>query len=162
MAERPFKTKDGIKKVYNTPKPNGTTTYFSGAGDDVVSEPKVIGDGPKLLFNLTPGDALRSVTIEYTELVYVKDGYVIFTDAPLGAYLTAEILDPSDVVVGALGRKIPLLGNGRITMDSNDRASIPTGLKIKITVHNASGTAPEDPAAAFKVAGMLEMFRVNT
>lgn len=160
MGETSTRMSDGLTKVYSSPRPFGTTTYFSGAGDDVINS--IVGGGDRLLYNLTSTDISKSIEIEFLETIYIKDGYMITENAPFGSYLDIEIIHPVSGVVGCFGKKIPILGNSFIPMDSEDRGEIAQGLKIRITVFNSDGLNGQDPATAFKLVGRLEMYRSNT
>lgn len=151
-------TPDGVPKVYQTPRPFDTRTYFSGAGDG----PGGIGTGDLLIFHLGVTDVKKTVTISYNELVYIKDGYLIYEGAPLGARLDAQIIAPGDIVMGHMCKNVLFFGNGFIPLDTEDRAEVPVGLSLRITVHNSDGLLGRDPATAFRVVGRIEMYRANT
>lgn len=159
MGETATRTDDGLSKVYPSCRPHGTTTYFTGAGDHPVDG---IGKGDRLLFGLAVDTPSQAVEITFNEDVYVKDGYMITQGAPFGACLDVEIVHPVAGVVGAFARKVPVLANGWFPMDSDDRSLLPAGMKLRVTVYNSDGVAPQDAAAAFKLAGRIELFRATT
>lgn len=146
---------DGIATVSVSPRPLDHASYFTGSSDDGLS----VGGGNKLLFNMADTDVTKSVDMVFNEDVYLKDGYMIVHNAPFGASIDIEIVHPAVGHLMYFGRDIPVLGSGFFPLDTEDKAYIPVGLIIRTTVNNASGIGDEDPAAAFKVAGRLEMYR---
>lgn len=160
MPETATRTSDGLPKVYPSPRPHGTTTYFAGAGDDVTNT--IVGGGNKIIFDLADTDPSKIVELEFTEDIWIKDGYMIVENAPFGAHLDIEIVHPTEGVVGCFGKKIPVFKSGWFTLNTEDRAKISKGLKIRLTVYNSSGTSPEEAPTAFKMVGRIEMYRSTT
>lgn len=152
-----YRDSKGLNRVHVSPRPNNTETYFAGAGDSGG-----IGNGNQLIFNLSNTDVSKSVDLTYSENVFMKDGVIRFTNAPLGSYLDLEIVHPVAGVIGSYARKLHLLGDGRIDVNSEDYAEITAGLIVRISVYNSNGTGEQDPASNFKVCGFLEMYRTNT
>lgn len=155
MLDCPTHTEQGQQKIYSSPRPFGTSTYFSGAGDS-ASE---IGAGNRLLFRLEATDTSKSIDISYNSDVYIKDGYMICDNAPFGAYMDVEVVHPAIGVVSTFCKKVPIFSSFPIPLDTEDRSMIPAGLIIRITVYNSNGLLPQDPAGAFKVAGRIEVYR---
>jgi hypothetical protein len=152
------RTKDGRQKVYATPKPHDTSTYFTGAGDDTT-----IGDGARLLFNLGPSDTSSSVDITFSKDVWIKDGFMIVDNAPFGAYININVVHPTAGIVGTFGRSVPVFGSGWFPMNTEDCAQILQGLILRITVYNSDDSdGIQDPPADFRVAGRLELYRDDT
>jgi len=154
------RTPDGRMKVYATSKPHDTSTYFTGAGDNVG-----IGDGERLLFHLTALDAYKSVDITFISDIWIKDGFMIVDNAPFGAYLNIEVVMPGspEIILGSFGYSVPIFGSGWFPMNTEDCALIPAGIIMRITVYNSDDTDPaQDAPAEFRVAGRLEMFRTDT
>jgi hypothetical protein len=148
---------EGREVIYASPRPLDTTTFFSGAGDDTG-----VADGERMLFSMTDQDAEKHVDLTFSETVYIKDGHFVSRDAPFGAYLSATIRHPVAGEVGSFARMVPVVGSWPIDLNSDDRGKLDQGLILRITVGNANGTDPQDPAAAFKVAGRLEFYRATT
>ena len=146
----------GELKVYPSPRPTGTTTIFMGAGDDVTPGAEVVGGGPRLLWDMQANGDSIAIDLQFTEVIYMKDGYIICENAPFGAYLDAEIVHPVYGVVGAFARKVPVFGSGWFPLDSEDRGELAQGLTLRLTMYNA------DTPAAFKAAGRLELYRATT
>ncbi len=160
MAETSTRTDDGLPKVYPSPRPHGTTTYFAGAGDDTTNN--IVGGGNKIIFSLTAGDSSKTVDLEFIEDIWIKDGYMICEDAPFGATIDIIVIHPVNGVVGCFAKNVPIFRSGWFTLDTEDRAKIDMGLILRIIVNNSSGTAPEEAKTAFKLVGRIEMYRVNT
>lgn len=148
---------EGRVIVHSTPRPNNTTTFFAGAGDD-----QAVADGPRMLFSMLNSDTEKYIDMTFNETVYIKDGHFVSQDAPFGAYLSATIRHPLAGEVAAFARNIPILGSWPIDLNSDDRGKLDQGLILRITVGNSNGTNPQDPAASFKVAGRLEFYRATT
>ncbi len=95
VSRLPFSPLDGKKlAVHQSTKPqiDGITTYavWGGAGDNGV-----IGDGELLDFELTPGKASETKTVEYSGThgrVWVHEGYLKFEGGGHGDYISADIL----------------------------------------------------------------------
>lgn len=148
---------DGKTFIYNSPRPLDCTTYFTSAGDNGG-----ISQGNELLYSLTAQDSEQYVDITFSEDVWFKDAQ-IYSDAntPFGAYLDTEIRHPQAGVVGSFGRKIFLMKDWIQPLDTEDRGLVPYGLTVRIKVVNSNGQGIKDPAAAFKVMGRLEIYRVG-
>lgn len=154
---QPLFTEDGVPIVYSSPRPYGTRTMFTGAGDGTG-----VGDGPRLLFKMLSTDVSKSVDLTFSEKIYIKDGYIIVDSAPFGAYIDIDIVHPTAGIVGSFGKKIPVFGSGWFPLDAEDKGGIEQGLILRITVHNSTGVGAEDPASDFKLAGRIELYRANT
>ena len=158
MGATSTRTEDGRQRVYPSCRPYGTTTYFTGAGDDTG-----VGDGERLLFKLAATDASKSVTLTFNEDVHIKDGYMIARGAPFGAYVDIEVLHPQAGVVGCFGKKVPILGDGWFPLNTEDHSETVQGLQLRITVFNSDNSdGIQDAPADFVLAGRIEMFRENT
>ena len=158
--DNPSKTEDGVTKVYPTHRPHGTTTFYTGKGDNLITGE--VGGGNLLIFNLQSTDVKKTVDLQFSEAIFIKDGYIMFESAPLGSSIDIELVHPDTTVLGRFGKCIPLLGTGSLPLHSEDRTVIPSGIILRVTVNNSSGTGSELPAADFKVAGRLEVYRSNT
>jgi hypothetical protein len=149
---------DGIPYVYTTTRPLNHITYFTGSGDDMVLLKK--GAGTKLIFKMLPSDATKYVDVAFYEDIYIKDGLILAESAPFGAVVDVDIVHPLYGPIETFGKSCPIIGGGWFPMNTDDRAHIPKGLKIRVTVKNSRGAAfGEDEPSEFKVLGRLEMFR---
>ena len=153
-----YRDANGLHRVHTSPRRENTTTYFTGAGDDGD-----IGSGVKMIFNLTADDSSKSKTLIFNEAVNIKDGMIVTKDAPLGSSIDVDILDPQGNVVLRFAKRVGLLGDNVIYLNSEDSEEIPIGLKMKITINNSDINNTENEAArSFKVVGNLEMYRGST
>ena len=157
MSDQATETHDewGRPVVYSSPRPPNTTTIFLGAGDSGGA----VGAGDRLLWNMGAGDSVKSVDMTFGEDIYIKDGYIIVENAPFGAYLDAMVVHPAAGIVGSFAHKAPLLGSGWFPLDTEDKGTLPAGLILRLSVYNSSGQDGQDPAAAFKAAGRIEVYR---
>lgn len=162
---------DGLLRTHASPRPLNTTTYFTGAGDLYTGGSWQRGKGAKMLFQIKSDEASKTVDIIFAEDIWIKDGFMIVEGAPFGASLDIEIVAPAgavapaaygEIVVNRYGNKIPLLKNGWFPMDAQDGGKVPFGMIVRLTVNNSDGQNDEEPAATFKVAGRIEMFRSQT
>jgi hypothetical protein len=158
VAQRKQELDDDIPYVYSTARPIGWTTCFTGAGDngDGVANR---GAGERMLFNMLSTDATKTIDATFNEDVYLKDGLIIFADAPFGACMEIEVHHPTAGLVEIFGKAIPIFGTGRAYLNTEDRAFLPKGLIFRIIIKNSTGTGDEDAAADFKLSGRLELFR---
>ena len=146
--------------VHASPRPEESTTYFSGAGDNGGP-----GLGARLIFDMKSTDESKYVDLYYEEAVAIKDAIIKVVDAPLGSYITMEIIHP-DPTIGALDsnvRVLNLLGEGRMDLNADDSAVIPVGLKLRVAVYNSDDQLADQVAPAdFQVVGNIEMYRETT
>ncbi len=151
--------KNGLTRVYTSPRIENTTTYFTGSGDNGG-----VGSGSRVIFKLTSDDLSKSKTLIFNEPVNIKDGIITTENAPFGSSIDVDILDPEDNVVLRFAKTINLLGDGIVYLNSEDSEQIFTGLKVKITVKNSDPNRDpdEDSPTDFKVVGNIEMYRKNT
>lgn len=157
ISESQKKNEFGTNVVSASPRPSGNTTMFTGCGDNGV-----IGNGNELLFSLEAGDSSQSVDLEFTEVVSVKDGIIHCIEAPFGAYVDVEVVDPTSGVVGRFCQKVFVHGSNRFMLNTEDKSDIAVGLKLRVTVYNSDGTGIKDAAKAFKVTGIVELYRPST
>ena len=149
---------DGVPIVYGTRRPlEGYTNYFTGAGDNGG-----IGNGQKIIFNLLSTDASKSVDLVFSEAVYLKDGYIQYKGAPLGAHINLEIIHPQAGLLSRFVNKFPIFGDNIFSFITDDRGLIPQGLIIRVSAFNSTGADGEDAACAFKASGSIKIFRVTT
>lgn len=156
-----FTVKDpsGIPQVHASPKPVGYTSYFSSCGDTGTGDVTGHGQGNCLKFRMLSTDSVKSVDVTFSEDVYIKDGLILPRGAPFGASVDVEVVHPVYGVLFAFCRHANILGDFPVELDTDDRAHLPLGLILRITVRNATGTGDDDPAADFVVAGRVELFR---
>lgn len=152
----PTTTEDGIPYVYSTSRPVDHYVCFLGAGDTAER----IGGGDKCVFHLKSTMPKLVKDFTFNEDVYIKDGYMITKDAPIGSAICIDIVHPQlGVVVGTFGRQVPIFGTGWFPMDTEDRGFLPKGMIIRITIWNSTGEDGEDPPGTFYVAGRFETYR---
>ena len=105
-------------------------------------------------------DTSKSISLAFNENVYLKDGFIMGVDAPFGASVTIAVSHPLLGTIEYFGKHIPVFGTGWWPLNTEDRALLPLGLSVIITVENSRGSSfDEDEPASFKIVGRLEMFR---
>lgn len=154
----PHYASDGTPHVYSTPRPIGHYSYFTSSGDD-KDDPNAIGTSPRCQFRLAPEDASKTLDITFNEDIYLKDGLMLPRDAPFGAAVDIEVVHPVNGRILYFGKDAPIMGSVPLELNTDDRALIPKGMIIRITVHNSSGTNGEDPPTEFVLAGRFELYR---
>lgn len=129
--------------------------YITGIDDDTG-----VGDGSNvLLFNLGTGNGNRKVPMEFSERVYIRTVSVAYVDAPFGAKFVLLIRRRSDSnLLRILINDVPIYGTGQQTFRI-ERGKVPATTKLQAIVLNSTGTAPHDPAAAFKVVASIGLDR---
>jgi hypothetical protein len=151
---------DSRQMVYSSTRKDGSETYFSGAGDHSENG---IGEGVRLLFNMTASDPTKDKEISFNESVDIKDVFIICTEAPIGAYAHIEYLDSQDAVIGRYSKYYNLLGTVPIPLNTEGRGTFPNLAKIKITIGNSDGAKSDQEAAkSFKAVVNFEVYRANT
>lgn len=155
--KRQEESDENIPYVYSSPRPMHHYSYFSSVGDGVGG----IGTGPKMLFDMADTDVSKTIDLSYNEHVYLKDGLVQCMGAPFGATVDIDIYHPNPAIgfLLSFGKQVPLFGDFPIALNTEDRASVPAGLIVRVTVNNATGSGGEAAAANFKVFGRLELYR---
>ena len=154
----PHVASDGTPHVYSTPRPIGHYSYFTSSGDG-GNDPSDIGTSPRCQFRLTPQDESKSLDITFNEDIYLKDGLMLPRDAPFGAAVDIEVVHPVNGLILFFGKDAPIMGSVPLELNTDDRALIPKGMIIRITVHNSSGLNGEDPPTDFVLAGRFEIYR---
>ncbi len=164
---------DGILRVHASPRPLDTTTYFTGAGDLTEDGGATWqrGQGERMLFMMKSSEPSKCVDLVFADEVHLKDGFMIVEGAPFGACLDITIVAPpgavapveyGEIPVAKYGNKVPLLKDGWFPMNAQDGGRVPAGMIVRLMIYNATGENDQDPAATFKVAGRIEMFREHT
>ena len=159
-------SKDNVPYVYQTTRPLGQyLTYFTGEGDTIdyaAPQNNKRGGGGNLTFCMCPEDDTKSREITFYEDVWVKDGFIICKDAPFGAAIDISVVHPVYGPMDYFGIGIPVAGTGWFPLDTEDRAFIPGGLRVRITVRNSvvDGDADMEPRPEkWFLSGRLELFR---
>lgn len=103
--------------VHSNYKPElpGETIYavWTGTGDDMAGGK--VGEGPKLALHMTVGSAEESVIMEFhpdNGRIWIHEGYIQFTGAGFGDYLTAEIRSNATVLQTSANLDLVLAGSG--------------------------------------------------
>lgn len=89
-------TIDGKPITTSSDRPANTYRCFSGRGDDIVSNPKKIGLGPDITFDVAPG-ATQSVDCHFVDNVFVKDGAIRYTNAVPDTTLSVDVICPAGI-----------------------------------------------------------------
>lgn len=97
------------------PKVDGTTyAVWTGAGDDVVSDPHVIGDGELLHFNMTNGGGDVQKDIKFSTdfgRVWIHEAYLKFTDGGEGDYITADVMASATALQTSVNLDLEIANN---------------------------------------------------
>ncbi len=103
--------------VHTSYKPTGltdTTIYavWTGAGDNMDNGN--VGSGDRLEFHMTQGNPEETVLMEFhpdNGRIWIHEGYIQFTGAGFGDYLTAEIRSNATVLQTSANLDLELNGN---------------------------------------------------
>lgn len=147
----------GLERLYGSPRPEGTSTYFCGQGDDVGVSPAVVGGGQEIFVDMTTSDTTKTIYLDFAEDIYPKDGLVFFKDAPMGAKVDVFINHPLAGNVGFFVKNLRIYGdcNIGIGLNSEDVGLMPQGVQLAVKVYNG------DTASNFKVWGLFEIYRAT-
>lgn len=149
-------TYDNIPIIYTTPKPLDHYTVFQGAGDSATA----IGEGEDIFFQFPQGVTGDTISkdITFNEDVYIKDGHITCIDVPIHSYLNVDIVHPVyNVTVKTFAKHVHMYGDHTLIMDTEDRAMLPAGMIVRISVKRGNIEANSD--REFFVSGRLELFR---
>lgn len=95
--------------------PNSTTyAVWTGAGDDVVTVPNVLGEGELLHFNMVPGTSLVIKDIKFSPdfgRVWIHEAYLKFTDGGEGDYISADMVATGVVLQTSVNLDLELDGD---------------------------------------------------
>lgn len=86
---------DKTEKIYSSPRQEGTLLYFTGAGDDVANNK--IGEGPSMYIVNTSGLSTITKHVQFTENVFLKDGYIFWENAAPGDRASLIVYIPAGV-----------------------------------------------------------------
>lgn len=162
------RTSDNVPFVYSSSKPHDHYVCFQGADDiEPVDSNDGIGRGNRLLFGLTSNDVEIIQDYTFNEGVYIKDGYIICDNCPFGSSFNLDIVHPVYGFIQTFARNVPLFKSSWIPLNTEDRAFLPKGIILRITVCNSQGgisednnrSQHEDPPSTFKFSARLELFR---
>jgi len=95
MRSNRFVQPDGTETVHSSPRQEGTCLYVTGAGDNISTGE--IGAGVSFVVQNLDGEDTASVRGQFTESVYLKDGYVMWQNAKIGDRLSLEVVLPAEV-----------------------------------------------------------------
>ncbi len=119
IEDLPFSDIEGNKlAVHPSYKPNvaGGTTYavWTGAGDDVDSNPNVLGEGALMHFNMKTGTPIKTRDIKFSPdfgRVWIHEAYLKFTNGGEGDYITANVMAAAAVLQTSVNLDLELNGN---------------------------------------------------
>lgn len=122
-----------------------------------------VGDGSnKLIFKVLATDTNKVVNMLFSERIILKEVTVTYKNAPLGATISVGARRRTDnAILGILVQRAQIFGSGKIRVVVEGKNRLPTTAKLQVVVSNSSGTAPEDPAAAFEAVGILGISRAT-
>lgn len=89
-----FLQSDGTEKVYTSARQEGTSLYYTNAGDNVETQTR--GAGTELL--ISNPDALSEVSVEcqFIDNIFLKDGILMWEGASFGDTIDMEIVLPAN------------------------------------------------------------------
>lgn len=94
----------------------GSTTYavWTGSGDDVISNPNVIGEGDLLHFNMITGTATEIKDIKFSPdfgRVWIHEAYLKFTNGGDGDHIEADVVATATILQTAANLDLELSGD---------------------------------------------------
>lgn len=101
ISHLPISSLDGKKlAVHSSPKPDvdGSVTYavWTGSGDDVDSDPPILGGGDLLCFNCVSGTATVSKNVKFDHAafgrIWIHEAYLKFTGGGIADYISSEVV----------------------------------------------------------------------
>lgn len=152
------KNDSGVTTVQQSPKPTGTTTFFTSEGDAGGA----VGGGQKLIFSLSVTDSFIDREVSFSEDVYLIGGWLETNSAPYGATMRVAVLNQTGVEISCFCDEVFISGTNIYQFTADDPALIPAGYKLRITVNNSNGSNGLDPATSFIALGVLKIFRTTT
>lgn len=89
--------KIAVHPSYKPTIPGGTTyAVWSGAGDDIASDPSVLGNGPLLHFDMQQGTPIKTIRVDFDHQafgrVWIHEAYLKFTDGGEGDFVSADVM----------------------------------------------------------------------
>lgn len=140
----------------------GTVTQTVVKDRPIIIWTSVDDGSNKLLFSLAAGTANKKVPMEFSERVDLREVVVSFNSAPFGSTFSLVIRRRSDNNLRrVLIDSAQIHGTGQLTFPIEGIGKIPDTMKLQGIVTNSSGTAPEDPAAAFKAVAAIGLNRAT-
>lgn len=95
MIEKFYVQRDGTRKMFTSPKQGDTNLYITSRGDNVENGTR--GDGETLVVKGVP-DGEKTISIQFIDDVYIKDGVVLWQNAKLGDSISLEIVLPANTM----------------------------------------------------------------
>lgn len=95
MRSKNYVQRDGTKRMYFSPKQGDTLLYITSRGDDVQNG--VRGEGEELIIQGAP-DGKNSVSAQFIDDVYIKDGTILWQNAKVGDSVSLEIVLPANTM----------------------------------------------------------------
>lgn len=95
MIEKFYIQRDGTRKTFTSPKQGDTNLYITSRGDDVVAGTR--GNGETFVVQGVP-DGEKTISIQFIDDVYIKDGVVLWQNAKLGDSISLEIVLPANTM----------------------------------------------------------------
>lgn len=86
-------TRDGKPITTVSDRPKDFYRHFTGNGDDVISNPKKIGEGPHIHLIANAGET-AVLDIHFVDDVYIRDGEIRYLNAGFDSHLTIEVFCP--------------------------------------------------------------------
>ena len=90
-------SRNGTEKMFSTPSQDGTYLYFTSKGDDISSG--VIGKGQVMAISNQSGLLSSSVECQFSEDIFLKDGFLFWENAIFGDTVSLEIILPANTPV---------------------------------------------------------------
>lgn len=89
-------TRDGKQIVTASDRPKDFYRCYTGRSDDVVSDPKRIGEGDIIHLIASAGQSV-SFDVRFVDDVYIRDGEIRYLNAGFDSHLDCEIICPAGV-----------------------------------------------------------------
>ncbi len=120
MINKYYVQRDGTRKMFSSPKQGDTNLYITSRGDDIENGTR--GNGNIFKIEGVPNGE-ETISIQFIDDVYLKDGTILWQNAKLGDSLSLEIILPENTLFPS--------PNGSGNYDVNEYGNV---------VENADGT----------------------
>jgi hypothetical protein len=95
MISRHYIQRDGTRRMFTSPKQGDTTLYITSRGDNIETGERGTGD-TFLIQDLSDGE--KTISIQFIDDIYVKDGVVLWQNAKPGDRASLEIVLPENTM----------------------------------------------------------------
>lgn len=130
--------------------------------ESTPESPNGIGEGNKFIVSILSSETEKYIDLCFNEDIYIIGGVVTPINAPFGALFDVSVVHPTYGIVDKFCNNVSIYDSNQEKFDGNDTGFIPSGVLIRLKVHNSTGQNGQDAPTDFKLSGIIRLYRENT